>query len=101
MSSAIDSSLNILVVFHLDVTSYGEEIKEREKILYDIMALAKELGVEFAFPTRTLHVEAMQATLSSSPVEAAVVGAAATEGEPRRARTTSAPALEKSAQQLG
>jgi MscS family membrane protein len=96
-----DSSLNILVVFHLDVTSYGEEIKEREKILYDIMALAKELGVEFAFPTRTLHVEAMPATVSSSPAEAAVVGAAAMDGEPRGARTTSAPVLEKSAQQPG
>ncbi len=52
-----DSSLDILVIFHLTVADYTEELKEREEILLQIMDLAKEIGVEFAFPTRTLHIE--------------------------------------------
>ena len=52
-----ESSLDILVMFHLNVEDYTAELKEREELLLQIMDLAKELGVEFAFPTRTLHVE--------------------------------------------
>jgi MscS family membrane protein len=52
-----ESSLNILVLFHLNVADYAAELKEREDILLQIMDLANELGVEFAFPTRTLIVE--------------------------------------------
>jgi MscS family membrane protein len=52
-----DSSLDILVIFHLTVEDYTGELKEREGILLQIMDLAKDLGVEFAFPTRTLHLE--------------------------------------------
>jgi MscS family membrane protein len=54
-----DSSLDILVMFHLIVEDYTSELKEREEILLQIMDLANELGVEFAFPTQTLHVETM------------------------------------------
>ena len=52
-----ESSLNILVIFYLIVPDYAAELREREDVLLKIMDLAKELGVEFAFPTRTLHVE--------------------------------------------
>jgi MscS family membrane protein len=44
-------------MFHLTVTDYTAELKEREEILLKIMDLAKDIGVEFAFPTRTLHIE--------------------------------------------
>jgi MscS family membrane protein len=52
-----DSSLDILVIFHLTVTDYTSELKEREDILLHIMDIAKDLDIEFAFPTRTLHIE--------------------------------------------
>lgn len=54
-----ESSQNFLVIFHLAVNSYADELRERERILYDIVALARTTGVAFAFPTRTLHVDSM------------------------------------------
>ena len=59
-----DSSLNILVYFYLEVRDIATELKEREDILFQIMEIARKLGVEFAFPTRTLHVAA-----ATAPVE--------------------------------
>ncbi len=65
-----ESSLNIVVIFHLLVANAGEEMRERERILYQIMALAKNHGVEFAFPTRTLHIETMPTTSSAAAATA-------------------------------
>ncbi len=59
-----DSSLNILVYFFLEVRDIATELKEREDILLRIMEIAQKLGVEFAFPTRTLHIAA-----ATAPVE--------------------------------
>jgi MscS family membrane protein len=50
------SSLNILVIFHLKVTDYASELRGRHEILVRIMELAEEMGVSFAFPTRTLLI---------------------------------------------
>jgi MscS family membrane protein len=51
-----DSSLNILVyVFH-EVPDWSTELRERERLFIDIVRLADSLGVEFAFPTRTVHL---------------------------------------------
>lgn len=52
-----DSSLNILVNFHINVTDANEELKIQQKILLDILALAEQMKVDFAFPTRTLIME--------------------------------------------
>jgi len=52
-----ESSLNILVIFNLVVENTAAELEEREKLVLQFIDLAQELGVEFAFPTRTLHVE--------------------------------------------
>ena len=52
-----ESSLDILVMFYFNVDDYGTELREREVILLQIIDLAKDVGVEFAFPTRTLRVE--------------------------------------------
>jgi MscS family membrane protein len=46
-----ESSLNILVYFHIETTDYSAELESREEILLRIMDLAKELGIDFAFPT--------------------------------------------------
>jgi MscS family membrane protein len=65
-----ESSLDILVMFYFDVQDYGTELKEREAILLQTMGLASETGVEFAFPTRTLQIEA--AVPAARPVNAAM-----------------------------
>ena len=59
-----ESSLDILVSFHLAVKDSPSELRGREEILLAIMELAERLDVAFAFPTRTLIVE------QASPVEA-------------------------------
>jgi MscS family membrane protein len=52
-----ESSLNILVYFYIETTDYSAELAAREEILLQIMDLAKHLGIDFAFPTRTLVIE--------------------------------------------
>jgi MscS family membrane protein len=80
-----DSSLDILVMFHLTVEDYTAELKEREEILLHIMGLAKDIGVEFAFPTRTLHIETPSVTARSEDTAkprsalGAVIGAVRTQ----------------------
>jgi MscS family membrane protein len=51
-----ESSLDILVIFHLLVADYAAELREREAVMLKIMRLVTELGADFAFPTRTLHL---------------------------------------------
>jgi MscS family membrane protein len=51
-----DSSLNILVHMFWEVPDYSTELAEKHRLLIDIIRLANNLGVEFAFPTRTLHL---------------------------------------------
>jgi MscS family membrane protein len=53
-----ESSLDILVMFYFEVQDYSVELREREAILLRVMGLVSEMGVEFAFPTRTLQIEA-------------------------------------------
>ena len=50
------SSLDIMIyVFH-ECPDWGTELRERQRFMLDIMRLANRLGVEFAFPTQTLHI---------------------------------------------
>ena len=57
LNNFAESSLDILVIFHLLVDSYAAELAEREAVLLRIMDLVKDAGVAFAFPSRTLYVE--------------------------------------------
>jgi MscS family membrane protein len=59
-----ESSLDILVIFHLVVEDYASELASREAVLLQIMDLVNKAGVEFAFPTQTLYV---QNSAQSSP----------------------------------
>ena len=54
-----DFSLNILVYVFLEVSNWEKELLERENLFLDINRLAHEMGVEFAFPTQTLHVDSL------------------------------------------
>jgi MscS family membrane protein len=65
-----ESSLDILVMFHLHVEDYATELREREAVLLQIMDLVRDAGVEFAFPTRTLYVETSLSTVK--PTNAAI-----------------------------
>ena len=51
------SSLNILLNFFVTVPTWAEELVERQRIFLEIIRLARTLGVEFAFPTQTVHIE--------------------------------------------
>src|ERR1700730_501556 len=53
-----ESSLNILVYFYFVVTDLAAELEAREGMLFRIMDLTRESGIDFAFPTRTLVIEA-------------------------------------------
>jgi len=53
------SSLDILVYFFLRVPDWSHELVERQNVLLEIVNLAHTLGVSFAFPTQSLHVESM------------------------------------------
>lgn len=75
LNNFAESSLDILVIFHLLVENYSTELAEREAVLLRIMDLAKDEGVDFAFPTRTLHVEHQAETAATRPAsEGTVVG---------------------------
>lgn len=52
-----DFSLNIMLYIFFDVPTWKEELKCKEEILLSIKRLAENMGVRFAFPTQTLHVE--------------------------------------------
>jgi MscS family membrane protein len=52
-------SLDILVNFFVKVPDREAELKERQRILLDILRMAETLGIRFAFPTQTLHIESL------------------------------------------
>lgn len=61
------SSLNIMFYIFFRVPTWGEELECRHEILMSIVRLGKELGVNFAFPTQTLHIENLPGQPSLSP----------------------------------
>ena len=55
-----ESSIDILLYVFIETDSYETELRERHCLLRDILKLAEELQVDFAFPTRTLHMRAAE-----------------------------------------
>jgi MscS family membrane protein len=75
------SSLDILLyVFH-ETPDWPTELRERHRLFVDIVRLAHRLGVQFAFPTQTLHLASVPPGLggaepqSPRPEEAVHAGA--------------------------
>jgi len=64
-----ESSLNILVVTHVIAFTRALELQYREEILLQIMDLTRSMEIEFAFPTRTLHVEGATVSLPAPAIE--------------------------------
>jgi len=52
-----DSSLNVMFYIFFEVPEWGDELRARHEVLLQVLKLAHKLGINFAFPTRTLHVE--------------------------------------------
>lgn len=52
-----DSSLSIFLYYFSSNKIWGEYLQVRQEINLKIMELLESLGLEFAFPTRTVHVE--------------------------------------------
>ena len=50
------SSLNVMVYTFIGASNWNEELRTRHVFNLDIIRLAQELQVEFAFPTQTLHI---------------------------------------------
>lgn len=61
-----DSSLNIFLLVFFEVTTYAEELEAREELNFGILRLANILGVSFAFPTQTVHIESVPGHISNS-----------------------------------
>jgi len=49
-------SLDIMVYLFFKAPDWGTELRERQRIMMDILRLAERMGVEFAFPTQTLYL---------------------------------------------
>jgi len=63
------SSLDVLVYMFFETPEWGTELRERHRFMLDVIRLANELGVEFAFPTQTLHVYKEEAEKSAAALE--------------------------------
>ncbi len=50
------SSLDILIYLFWQVPGWDAELVQKHKISIEILELAEKMGVNFAFPTQTLHV---------------------------------------------
>ncbi|MCK4340170.1 MAG: mechanosensitive ion channel [Phycisphaerae bacterium] len=54
------SSIDIMLYCFHECPDWGAELRERHRLYLDIIRLARRLGVEFAFPTQTIHLEQEQ-----------------------------------------
>jgi MscS family membrane protein len=50
------ASLDVLLYCFVATPDWGTELREKHRLFADILRLAEQLGVSFAFPTQTLHV---------------------------------------------
>ncbi|MEZ4742106.1 MAG: mechanosensitive ion channel family protein [Bdellovibrionota bacterium] len=53
------SSLNIMLYFFVMVPDWKQELLARQDVYLSILKLAQELGISFAFPTQTLHIDSI------------------------------------------
>jgi len=67
LNDMADSSLNVMFYIFFEVPTWGEELRCRHEVLIEIIRLAEGLGVNFAFPTRTLHMETFPEKKGNSP----------------------------------
>ena len=56
-SKMADSSLNVFVRVNIDTQVWAEELDVKQELYLDIIRMAYEMGIRFAFPSRTLYIE--------------------------------------------
>lgn len=61
-------SLDILFYAFFEVPTWSEEIEAKHELLISIIKLAEVVGVRFAFPTQTLHIEDFPEKKGLTPV---------------------------------
>jgi len=61
-----DSALNVLLYCFFETPDWATELRERHRLLNDILKIAQRLGIEFAFPTRTVHLQQASAVAKSA-----------------------------------
>jgi MscS family membrane protein len=67
-------SQDVMFYIFFELPSWAEELRARHEILIQMVKLANSLGVRFAFPTQTLHMESFpekKGLIPSYPGEAA------------------------------
>lgn len=85
-------SLQILLYVFFAAPDWATELRERHRLGVDILRLAAELGVEFAFPTQTLYVRQQD---WAPPTAAGDGYPEASENLRRQARRTAGELLER------
>jgi MscS family membrane protein len=53
-----DSGLSVLFTVFFEVPSLADELRCRQEVMMEVVKVADRLGVRFAYPTRTLYMEA-------------------------------------------
>jgi len=56
LNALSDSSIDVLLYCFVQTPDWAVELREKHRLFVDIMKLASDLRVSFAFPTRTLHM---------------------------------------------
>ena len=89
-----DFALNVLLYAFHETPDWPTELRERHRLFVDIVRLAQRLGVQFAFPTQTLHVASVPPGLAGE-APAAVPGTrrAPAPGDPIRLGRAEAEAI--------
>ncbi|MEM8946564.1 MAG: mechanosensitive ion channel family protein [Planctomycetota bacterium] len=64
------SSLDIMLYCFVQCPDWGAELQSRHRLFADIMRLAEQLGVQFAFPTRTLYMSEVGADIPPPELQA-------------------------------
>lgn len=65
-----ESSLDVMLYCFMIAPNWNEEMRIRTHLNLEILRIAEELGVSFAFPTRTLHVDSLVPHGQSKPSHA-------------------------------
>ena len=61
------SSIDIMLYCFFQVPDWGQELSARETLILDIMRTAEKLGISFAFPTQTVHLQPPESVTLNSP----------------------------------
>ena len=86
MSGFGDSALEVMLYFFFECAIWSDELRGKHNVMLEIMRLAESLGISFAFPTQSLHVESLvQPTAKRPPAQPA-----AREGTTRRENNNNA-----------